>query len=61
MFAAPKELRESRNTLSRLKNPDNFNAHESVHGLFNLYNKYLNVQRREIHAKISRGLSEHSK
>ena len=59
MFSAPKESRDSRDPLSRLKTPDNCNPNESVHGFLTIYNKSLMVKRGKIHAEISRELSGH--
>ena len=60
MFAGPKESCDSRDPLSGLKNPDDWNPHESVHGLFTRANESLKVQNRKPHAVISREFSRHS-
>ena len=60
VFAVPKESRDSIEPLLGLKNQDNWNPHDSVHGLFTRENKSLKVHKKKLHAEISRGFSGHS-
>ena len=42
------------------KTLDDWNLHDSVHDLFTRYNESLKVQKRKLHAAISREFSGHS-
>ena len=60
MLAGPKESRDSRNPLSGLKTLDDWNPSDLIHGLFAREKKSLKVQKRKLHAAISRGFSGQS-